>query len=39
MGCEARVVLRDGEQIRCVYCGSRGVYKIRTKRMVQFEAR
>ncbi|KAF1817073.1 hypothetical protein P152DRAFT_387913 [Eremomyces bilateralis CBS 781.70] len=38
--CDNRVELRKGELIRCKACGSRVLYKERTKsRMVQFEAR
>ncbi|KAL3476357.1 DNA directed RNA polymerase [Aspergillus californicus] len=37
--CNARVSLKRGDQIRCKECGHRVLYKERTKRMVQFEAR
>ncbi|KAJ5899068.1 RNA polymerase archaeal subunit P/eukaryotic subunit RPC10 [Penicillium taxi] len=37
--CAARVPLKRGDQIRCRDCGHRVLYKERTKRMVQFEAR
>ncbi|KAJ5168253.1 uncharacterized protein N7482_003847 [Penicillium canariense] len=37
--CSARVPLKRGDQIRCKDCGHRVLYKERTKRMVQFEAR
>ncbi|KAH8428127.1 DNA-directed RNA polymerase core subunit rpc10 [Aspergillus melleus] len=37
--CYARVSLKRGDQIRCKDCGHRVLYKERTKRMVQFEAR
>ncbi|KAJ5640548.1 uncharacterized protein N7483_004485 [Penicillium malachiteum] len=37
--CSARVALKRGDQIRCKDCGHRVLYKERTKRMVQFEAR
>lgn len=37
--CAAKVPLKRGEQIRCKECGHRVLYKERTKRMVQFEAR
>ncbi|EAW10628.1 Rpo12/RPC10 RNA polymerase subunit family protein [Aspergillus clavatus NRRL 1] len=37
--CNARVSLKRGDQIRCKDCGHRVLYKERTKRMVQFEAR
>ncbi|KAJ5762242.1 uncharacterized protein N7511_005624 [Penicillium nucicola] len=37
--CSARVPLKRGDQIRCKDCGHRVLYKERTKRMVQFQAR
>ncbi|KAH8598827.1 DNA directed RNA polymerase [Bisporella sp. PMI_857] len=37
--CNAKVPLKRGEPIRCKECGHRVLYKERTKRMVQFEAR
>ena len=37
--CGAVIDLSLQESIRCKECGCRGVYKMRTKRMVQFEAR
>ncbi|EPS33585.1 DNA-directed RNA polymerases I, II, and III subunit RPABC4 [Penicillium oxalicum] len=37
--CSSRVALRRSEHIRCKECGHRVLYKERTKRMVQFEAR
>ncbi|CAD6592991.1 MAG: DNA-directed RNA polymerase core subunit rpc10 [Alectoria sarmentosa] len=37
--CNAEVHLKKGEPIRCGECGHRVLYKMRTKRMVQFEAR
>ncbi|KAK0714697.1 metallothionein-I gene transcription activator [Lasiosphaeris hirsuta] len=37
--CAARVPLEKGAAIRCQKCGARVLYKERTKRMVQFEAR
>ncbi|OJJ94853.1 hypothetical protein ASPACDRAFT_48301 [Aspergillus aculeatus ATCC 16872] len=37
--CNSRVSLKRGDQIRCKECGHRVLYKERTKRMVQFEAR
>ncbi|KAF7716917.1 Uncharacterized protein PECH_000691 [Penicillium ucsense] len=37
--CSSRVPLRRSEHIRCKECGHRVLYKERTKRMVQFEAR
>lgn len=37
--CSQRVPLEKGAPIRCQMCGGRVLYKERTKRMVQFEAR
>ncbi|MCJ1434025.1 DNA-directed RNA polymerase core subunit rpc10 [Xylographa pallens] len=37
--CNAKVQLKKGDPIRCKECGHRVLYKERTKRMVQFEAR
>ncbi|KAI9050921.1 hypothetical protein LZ554_005033 [Drepanopeziza brunnea f. sp. 'monogermtubi'] len=37
--CSAKVPLKRGDPIRCKECGHRVLYKERTKRMVQFEAR
>ncbi|KAF8456071.1 DNA-directed RNA polymerases I, II, and III subunit RPABC4 [Kalaharituber pfeilii] len=37
--CGAKVGINKGEHIRCKECGHRVLYKQRTKRMVQFEAR
>ncbi|KAF2274570.1 uncharacterized protein EI97DRAFT_435108 [Westerdykella ornata] len=37
--CDASVSLKRGEPIRCRQCGHRVLYKQRTSRMVQFEAR
>ncbi|KAF2791629.1 hypothetical protein K505DRAFT_309176 [Melanomma pulvis-pyrius CBS 109.77] len=37
--CDAAVSLKRGEPIRCRSCGHRVLYKQRTNRMVQFEAR
>ncbi|CAI6249088.1 unnamed protein product [Periconia digitata] len=37
--CDQDVQLRRGEPIRCRNCGHRVLYKKRTNRMVQFEAR
>ena len=37
--CDAAVALKRGEPIRCRSCGHRVLYKKRTNRMVQFEAR
>ncbi|KAH3953178.1 hypothetical protein HBI70_121600 [Parastagonospora nodorum] len=38
-GCVDPVRIKQGEPIRCKECGFRSVYKRRTNRMVQFEAR
>ncbi|KAL2121124.1 hypothetical protein VTJ04DRAFT_5151 [Mycothermus thermophilus] len=37
--CAVRVPLERDTPIRCSKCGARVLYKERTKRMVQFEAR
>ncbi|KAF2691063.1 hypothetical protein K458DRAFT_426443 [Lentithecium fluviatile CBS 122367] len=37
--CDGDVQLKRGEPIRCRNCGHRVLYKKRTNRMVQFEAR
>ncbi len=37
--CGANVKLRQGDIIRCRDCGYRILYKKRTDRVVQFEAR
>ncbi|KAH8149313.1 uncharacterized protein LAJ45_06853 [Morchella importuna] len=37
--CGVKVAINKGEPIRCKECGHRILYKQRTKRMVQFEAR
>ncbi|KAL1840280.1 hypothetical protein VTJ49DRAFT_658 [Mycothermus thermophilus] len=37
--CAVRVPLERDTPIRCQKCGARVLYKERTKRMVQFEAR
>ncbi|KAI9710987.1 MAG: DNA-directed RNA polymerase core subunit rpc10 [Bogoriella megaspora] len=37
--CDSKVVLKRGDPIRCKECGYRVLYKERTNRMVQFEAR
>jgi len=37
--CNSTVPLKRGDPIRCKECGHRVLYKERTKRMVQFEAR
>ncbi|KAK5108399.1 hypothetical protein LTR62_008355 [Meristemomyces frigidus] len=37
--CDAKVTLRKSDPIRCKECGYRVLYKERTNRMIQFEAR
>ncbi|KAI9844410.1 MAG: DNA-directed RNA polymerase core subunit rpc10 [Sclerophora amabilis] len=37
--CNSKVSLKKNDPIRCKECGHRVLYKERTKRMVQFEAR
>ncbi|KAI5293638.1 DNA-directed RNA polymerase core subunit rpc10 [Ascosphaera acerosa] len=37
--CSARIQLRRSDAIRCKECGHRVLYKERTPRMVQFQAR
>lgn len=37
--CRAETVLKPGDVIQCRECGYRILYKKRTKRVVQFEAR
>lgn len=37
--CDAKVQLKRGDPIRCKECGYRVLYKERTNRMIQFEAR
>lgn len=37
--CDSKVLLKKGDPIRCKECGHRVLYKERTNRMVQFEAR
>ncbi|KAK1771613.1 metallothionein-I gene transcription activator [Phialemonium atrogriseum] len=37
--CAVKMSLRKNDPIRCKECGGRVLYKERTKRMVQFEAR
>nr|POE47857.1 dna-directed rna polymerases ii, iv and v subunit 12 [Quercus suber] len=37
--CDAKVALKRGDPIRCKECGYRVLYKERTSRMIQFEAR
>lgn len=37
--CGARNVIKGGDPVRCRQCGFRILYKVRTKRLIQFEAR
>ncbi|KAK0252369.1 DNA-directed RNA polymerase core subunit rpc10 [Friedmanniomyces endolithicus] len=37
--CDSKVVLKKTDPIRCKECGYRVLYKERTNRMIQFEAR
>ncbi|KAL1958628.1 hypothetical protein VTO42DRAFT_4225 [Malbranchea cinnamomea] len=37
--CSARVQMKRSDPIRCKECGHRVLYKERTRRMVQFQAR
>ncbi|KAL1306880.1 hypothetical protein AAFC00_005527 [Neodothiora populina] len=37
--CDTKVTLKRGDPIRCKECGYRVLYKQRTNRMIQFEAR
>jgi DNA-directed RNA polymerase I, II, and III subunit RPABC4 len=37
--CGARNVIKGGDPVRCRQCGFRILYKTRTKRLIQFEAR
>ena len=37
--CGARNVIKSTDPVRCRQCGFRILYKIRTKRLIQFEAR
>ncbi|KAJ9627860.1 DNA-directed RNA polymerase core subunit rpc10 [Taxawa tesnikishii (nom. ined.)] len=37
--CDTKVTLKRGDPIRCKDCGHRVLYKERTSRMIQFEAR
>lgn len=37
--CQELVTLRPGEPIKCNKCGGRILYKLRTKNVVQYEAR
>ncbi|KAF2085192.1 hypothetical protein K490DRAFT_68080 [Saccharata proteae CBS 121410] len=37
--CDSKVILRQKDLVLCKECGHRVLYKERTNRMVQFEAR
>ncbi|KAL3817292.1 hypothetical protein ACHAXA_003213, partial [Cyclostephanos tholiformis] len=37
--CGARNMIKGGDPVRCRQCGFRILYKTRTKRLIQFEAR
>ncbi|KAL9182930.1 hypothetical protein ACHAXT_004209 [Thalassiosira profunda] len=37
--CGARNLIKGGDPVRCRQCGFRILYKTRTKRLIQFEAR
>lgn len=37
--CGAKNVIKGGDPVRCRQCGFRILYKTRTKRLIQFEAR
>ncbi|KAG7341998.1 DNA-directed RNA polymerase I [Nitzschia inconspicua] len=37
--CGSRNMIKGGDPVRCRQCGFRILYKIRTKRLIQFEAR
>jgi len=37
--CGHRIVLKQNDPVRCEKCGYRILYKMRTKRLIQFEAR
>ncbi|KAF2223133.1 metallothionein-I gene transcription activator [Elsinoe ampelina] len=37
--CDTKVYLKKGDPIRCKECGYRVLYKQRTERLIQFEAR
>eukprot|EP00428_Durinskia_dybowskii_P021814 CAMPEP_0170201996 /NCGR_PEP_ID=MMETSP0116_2-20130129/466_1 /TAXON_ID=400756 /ORGANISM="Durinskia baltica, Strain CSIRO CS-38" /LENGTH=71 /DNA_ID=CAMNT_0010452235 /DNA_START=112 /DNA_END=327 /DNA_ORIENTATION=+ len=37
--CGARNIIKGGDPVRCRQCGFRILYKTRTKRLIQFEAR
>lgn len=38
-GCGQKVTLAAGDAVRCNMCGSRILWKLRTKKVVQYEAR
>jgi len=37
--CGAENIIKARDAVRCRYCGYRILYKVRTKRLIQFEAR
>ena len=37
--CGAKNMIKGGDPVRCRFCGFRILYKTRTKRLIQFEAR
>ncbi|KAF4556948.1 DNA-directed RNA polymerases I, II, and III subunit RPABC4-like protein [Elsinoe fawcettii] len=37
--CDTKVFLKRGDPIRCKECGYRVLYKQRTERLIQFDAR
>jgi len=37
--CGAKNIIKTGDPVRCRQCGFRILYKTRTKRLIQFEAR
>eukprot|EP01031_Cornospumella_fuschlensis_P023557 gene23557-28566_t len=37
--CGQHIGVKPSDPIRCRFCGYRILYKIRTKKMIQFEAR
>ncbi|KAI2510694.1 Psort location Cytoplasmic [Fragilaria crotonensis] len=37
--CGSKNVIKGGDPVRCRQCGFRILYKTRTKRLIQFEAR
>ncbi|KAH8055859.1 3'-tRNA processing endoribonuclease [Aureococcus anophagefferens] len=37
--CGAENIIKARDAVRCRFCGYRILYKVRTKRLIQFEAR